>query len=83
VAVLAPPLGHAELLGQVDYGTSCLVIGAAAALAWVRRSMLLAAIIAAGLTADVVLSAPLTAIEHAAALVVGALLVAGAHCGRT
>ena len=77
VALLAPPLGHAELLGQVDYGTSCLVIGAAAALAWVRRSMLLAAIIAAGRTADIVLSAPLPAIEHAAALVVGALLVAG------
>jgi hypothetical protein len=82
VASLAPPLGHAELLGQVDYGTSCLVLGAAAALTWVRRSMLLAAIIAAGLTADVMLSAPLTAIEHAAALVVGALLVAGAQCGR-
>jgi membrane associated rhomboid family serine protease len=82
VALLAPPLGHAELLGQIDYGTSCLVIGAAAALTWVRRSMLLAAIIAAGMTADVVLSAPLTAIEHAAALLVGALVVAGAHCGR-
>jgi membrane associated rhomboid family serine protease len=82
VAMLAPPLGHAELLGQIDYGTSCLVIGAAAALTWVRRSMLLAAIIAAGMTADVVLSAPLTAIEHAAALVVGALVVAGTQCGR-
>jgi membrane associated rhomboid family serine protease len=82
VALVAPLLGRGDLLGQVDYGTSCLVIGAAAALSWVLRSPLLAAIMAAGLTADLVLSAPLTAIEHLAALTVGVVLVAGTRRAR-
>jgi membrane associated rhomboid family serine protease len=76
VALLAPLLGRADVLSQPDYGTYCLVIGAVAALSWVRCSVLLAAIIIAGLLADVVLSAPVTAAEHVAAMLVGTLLVA-------
>ena len=35
-------------LSEVDYGTSCLVVGAVAGLAWLRRSLPLAAIVAVG-----------------------------------
>ena len=76
VALLAPLLGHADVLSEVDYGTSCLVVGAVAGLAWVRRSLPLAAIVAVGLIGDVMLSAPLTVVEHTLALVVGAVVVA-------
>ena len=76
VALLAPLLGHADVLSEVDYGTSCLVIGAVAGLAWLRRSLPLAAIVAVGVIGDVMLSAPLTVVEHTLALVVGAVVVA-------
>ena len=71
VALLAPLLGHADVLSEVDYGTSCLVVGAVAGLAWLRRSLPLAAIVAVGVIGDVMLSAPLTVVEHTLALVVG------------
>ena len=38
VALLAPLLGHADMLSEVDYGTSCLVVGAVAGLAWLRAT---------------------------------------------
>ena len=76
VAILAPLLGHADLLSEVDYGTSCLVVGAVAGLAWLRRSLLLAAFVVIGVIGDVMLSAPLTVVEHALALAVGAVIVA-------
>jgi hypothetical protein len=76
VALLAPLLGHADVLSEVDYGTSCLVVGAVAGLAWLRRSLPLAAIVAVGVIGDVMLSAPLTVVEHTLALVVGAGVVA-------
>jgi hypothetical protein len=75
VALLAPLCGHAELLFRPDYGTSCLVVGATAALAWVRRSALLAMVIAISLAADAVLSAPATAVEHCLAVSIGALVI--------
>jgi membrane associated rhomboid family serine protease len=82
VALLAPLLGRPDVLSEVDYGTSCLVVGAVAALAWLGRSALLAAFIVVGLAADVMLSAPVTAIEHAAAVVLGVLLVADLRVQR-
>jgi hypothetical protein len=75
VALLAPLCGHAELLSRPDYGTSCLVVGATAALAWVRRSALLALVIAISLAADAVLSAHATAVEHCLAVSIGALVI--------
>ena len=77
VALLAPVVGHAGVLSEVDYGTSCLVVGAVAGLAWLHRSLLLAAFVAVGVIGDVMLSAPLTVIEHALALAVGTAVVAG------
>ena len=76
VAFLAPLLGHTGVLNEVDYGTSCLVVGAVAGLAWLRRSLLLAALVLTGVIGDVLLSAPLTVVEHALALAVGAVVVA-------
>jgi hypothetical protein len=75
VGLLAPWFGHADLLTRPDFGTSCLVVGAAAALAWVRRSVLLTVVIALSLTVDAFLSAPATAVEHCVAVTVGALSV--------
>jgi hypothetical protein len=75
VGLLAPSFGHADLLTHPDFGTSCLVVGAAAALAWVRRSVLLMAVIVLSLTGDAFLSAPATAVEHCVAVAVGALSV--------
>ena len=82
VALLAPITGHADVLGHADYGTSCLVVGAAAALAWVRRSMLLAIVIAVSLAFDAFLSAPATAVEHCIAVASGALSLMAAKAGR-
>ena len=76
VALLAPLLGHTGVLSEVDYGTSCLVVGGVAGLAWLRRSLLLAAFVATGVIGDILLSAPLTVIEHALALAFGAVVVA-------
>jgi membrane associated rhomboid family serine protease len=82
VALLAPTTGHADLLSRADYGTSCLVVGAAAALTWVRRSMLLAFVITLSLAFDAFLSAPSTAVEHCIAVAVGALVLVAAKDGR-
>jgi hypothetical protein len=76
VALLAPVLGHTDVLSEVDYGTSCLVVGAVAGFAWLLRSLPLAAFVAIGVIGDIMLSAPLTVIEHALALAVGAVVVA-------
>jgi hypothetical protein len=78
VALLAPAIGERDLLTHVDYGTSCLVVGAAAALAWVRRSALLAGVMVVSLATDAFLSAPSTAVEHCLAVTIGAAVaVAG------
>jgi membrane associated rhomboid family serine protease len=75
VAVGAPLLDHSNELTRPDFGTSCLVVGAAAALAWVRRSRLLTVVIGVSLVVDSVLSAPATAIEHCVAVATGALVM--------
>jgi hypothetical protein len=82
VAVLAPALGHRDLLTHPDFGTSCLVVGATAALAWVRRSRLLSIVILASLLVDAFLSAPATAVEHCVAVTVGVLAVMVVKGGR-
>jgi len=75
VAIGAPLLDHSNELTRPDFGTSCLVVGAAAALAWVRRSRLLALVIVVSLIVDSVVSAPATAIEHCVAVATGALVM--------
>jgi membrane associated rhomboid family serine protease len=75
VAIGAPLLDHSNELNRPDFGTSCLVVGAAAGLAWVRRSRLLAVVIGVSLAADSVLSAPATAVEHCVAVATGALVM--------
>lgn len=76
VALVAPAIGHASVLAAPDYGTSCLIVGAAAGYAWLRRSWLLAALLAVALAVDAVLSAPVTTIEHWIAAGTGAVLIA-------
>jgi len=87
IALAAPLVGNAAELTYPDYGTSCLVVGAAAALAEVRRSAWLTAIIMASLLADVVLSAPSTTVEHWLSAATGAVVALGAEqyarIGRT
>jgi membrane associated rhomboid family serine protease len=75
VAIGAPLLGHSNELTRPDFGTSCLVVGAAAAIAWVRRSRLLTIVIGISLLGDSVLSAPATAVEHCVAVAIGALIM--------
>jgi hypothetical protein len=82
IALLAPVTGHADLMSHPDFGTSCLVVGAAAALAWVRRSLLLSGVIGLSLAVDAVLSAPTTAIEHCVAVSAGALVLIAARHAR-
>jgi len=82
VAWLAPLIGHAEQLAHEDVGTSCLVVAAAAALAWVRRSLLLTGVILSSLLVDGFLSAPATAVEHCVAVATGALVMVAAPAGR-
>jgi membrane associated rhomboid family serine protease len=75
VAIGAPLLDHSNELLRPDFGTSCLVVGAAAALAWVRQSRLLTAVIVVSLIFDAMLSAPATAIEHCVAVAAGVLIM--------
>jgi membrane associated rhomboid family serine protease len=75
VAIGAPLLDHSDELTRPDFGTSCLVVGAAAALAWVRRSRLLTVVIVVSLAVDSVLSASATAVEHCVAVATGALVM--------
>lgn len=76
IALFAPVSGHTADLAKADYGTSCLVVGAAAGYAWLRRSRLLGVVLAVALPVDVVLNAPATTIEHWLAAGTGALVVA-------
>lgn len=78
VAIVAPALGHAGELTRPDFGTSCLVVGAAGALAWVRRSRLVTAVMLMSLGLDALLSSPATAAEHQVAAVVGFLVAVAA-----
>jgi hypothetical protein len=67
--------GHVAQLRAADFGTSCLVVSAAAGYAWLTRSRLLTAVLGIGLCVDAILSAPLTITEHWIAAVTGALVV--------
>jgi len=73
--VQAAHAGHIAQLRAADFGTSCLVVSAAAGYAWLTRSRLLAAVLGIGLGVDAILSAPLTVTEHWIAAVTGALVV--------
>jgi hypothetical protein len=79
IAVMAPLLGLAGELTHPDFGTSCLVVGAVGALAWVRRSQVVTAVIVISLGVDAVLSSPVTAAEHDVAAVLGFLAAIATH----
>ena len=68
--------GHTAELAAPDYGTSCLVVSAAAGYAWFVRSRLLTAVLTAGLCVDAVLSAPQTVTEHWIAAGAGLVVLA-------
>jgi membrane associated rhomboid family serine protease len=75
VGLLAPAAEHGALLERPDYGTSCLVVGAAAALAWVLKSRLIVTFMVVGLALDGFLNAPATIIEHVIGIGVGVLAI--------
>jgi hypothetical protein len=75
VAIGAPLIGHTDELARPDFGTSCMVVGAAAGLAWTQRSHLLAVVIGVSLVGDAMLSAPAAAVEHCVAVATGALVM--------
>jgi membrane associated rhomboid family serine protease len=63
-------------LSRADFGPSCLIVGAIAALAWRARSALLAVILALSLAIDPLFNSPMTITEHLLAAAFGSLLVA-------
>jgi hypothetical protein len=71
VAVWARVLNHGSVLAMQDFGTSCLIMGAAGALLCVSRSRLLAAALLATMVGDVFLNSTLTIIEHLIAVTIG------------
>jgi hypothetical protein len=68
--------GHTAELAKLDFGTSCLVVSAAAGYALLVRSRLLTTVLTVGLCIDAVLSAPQTVVEHWVAAATGLLVVA-------
>jgi hypothetical protein len=75
LAILAVMTHHQHELQRPDFGTSCLVAGVIAALAWQARSATLAAIVLFGLVGDLFLNSPVTISEHIMAAALGVLTV--------
>ncbi|MCU1655393.1 MAG: hypothetical protein JWO57_49 [Pseudonocardiales bacterium] len=71
VALWAHAVSDRSLLAAHDFGTSCLIMGAAGALLWLGRSRLLGAALVATLIGDVFLNSTVTVIEHLIALAIG------------
>ena len=74
--LLASAGGHTAELAKPDFGTSCLVVTAAAGYALFVRSRLLTTVLSVGLCIDAVLSAPQTVVEHWVAAATGLLVIA-------
>ena len=74
--LLAGAGGHIAELAKPDFGTSCLVVSAAAGYAWLVRSRMLTAVLTVGLCIDAVLSASQTVVEHWVAAGTGLLCIA-------
>lgn len=74
--VLVGAGGHAAELAKPDFGTSCLVVSAAAGYTWLVRSRLLTTVLTVGLCIDAVLSAPQTVTEHWIAAGAGLVVLA-------
>ena len=75
VAAWAQWTADQQLLTTADYGTSCVVMGAAAGLASALRSRTIVALIVAAFCVDVWINAPYTIIEHLMSVILGAALV--------
>jgi hypothetical protein len=71
VAVWARLVIDRSILAMQDFGTSCLIMGAAGALLWLSRSRLLAAALLATMAGDVFLNSTLTIVEHLIAVAIG------------
>jgi membrane associated rhomboid family serine protease len=76
VAAVARLDHDTAMLSRADFGPSCLIVGAIAALAWRARSALLAVILALSLAIDPVFNSPMTITEHLLAAAFGILIVA-------
>jgi hypothetical protein len=69
-------LGNVSELTRPDYGMSCLMVGAVAALAWQTRSGLIALALVISLAVDPLFNSPVTTAEHLIAALLGALVSA-------
>jgi membrane associated rhomboid family serine protease len=76
VAAAARSDHDTAMLSRADFGPSCLIVGAIAALAWASRSALLAVILALSLAIDPAFNSPMTITEHLLAAAFGILIVA-------
>jgi membrane associated rhomboid family serine protease len=76
VAIIAGAADRLQELQRADFGTSCLVVGAVAALAWKARSAVLALALVVGLVADLQFHSTMTITEHVSSAIVGVLVVA-------
>lgn len=74
VVALLARLVDGAVLARPDYGMSCLMVGAAAALAGRIRSLPLAGVLAVSLAVDGLFDAPVTIAEHLMAAVIGTTL---------
>ena len=77
VACWAHAAGAVSVLHREDYGTSCLIMGAAGALLLVWRSRMLLAALVVTLAVDSVVNSSTTIVEHVIAVAVGAFATAG------
>ena len=68
IACFARAGGDTHLLTVLDFGTSCLLMGAAGALLWLRRSRLLLVGTGSIYAGDLVVNSPMTITEHVLAL---------------
>jgi hypothetical protein len=68
IAFYARASGATHLLTVLDYGTSCMLMGAAGALLWLRRSRLLLIATVFVYAGDLVVNSPMTITEHVLAI---------------
>ncbi|MDT4938568.1 MAG: hypothetical protein QOG80_2239, partial [Pseudonocardiales bacterium] len=71
VAFWARAVEDRSIMSSEDFGTSCLIVGAAGALLWVSRSRLLAVGLLVSFVGDIFLNSPVTIVEHIIAVGIG------------
>jgi membrane associated rhomboid family serine protease len=71
IAGWAYAAGDRAVLDVPDFGTSCLIMGVAGALLWLRRSRILLVGLLIIMSGDMLLNLPMTVLEHVIAIAIG------------